>query len=104
MAQAPDGQDKRTGAYRGVYLGGDESLTSPAWITEHVKENHGPLGALYPMTTYTEPRVTVWRWRPAFQNDFAARMDWYLRFAKAALRHAPDSAVHTAEDYRRRSP
>ena len=23
-------------------------------------------------------RTTVWRWRPAFQNDFAARMDWTI--------------------------
>ncbi|MGV3753758.1 MAG: nucleoside hydrolase-like domain-containing protein [Verrucomicrobiota bacterium] len=151
LAQAPDGHDKRTGTYRGVYLGGDESLTSPAWINEHVKENHGPLGALYPMKTYTapnphktmkegdtpswfyflanglgdaahpewggwggrfrietasvyrdaadslngvtEPRVSVWRWRPAFQNDFAARMDWCVRdFAMA--NHAPKVVVN----------
>lgn len=25
------------------------------------------------------PRNTVWRWRPAFQNDFAARMDWCVK-------------------------
>ncbi|MCD6051508.1 MAG: hypothetical protein K0Q55_2917 [Verrucomicrobia bacterium] len=146
LASASKGQDKRTGAYRGVYLGGDESLTSPEWIIQHVKENHGPLGALYPMKTYTapnphktmkegdtpswfyflanglneaahpewggwggrflaetnsiyrdatdslngitEPRVTVWRWRPAFQNDFAARMDWCVKdFTEA--NHAP---------------
>lgn len=151
LAQAPDGQDKRTGAYRGVYLGGDESLTSPAWINEHVKENHGPLGALYPMKTYTapnphktmkegdtpswfyflanglgyashpewggwggrfriekasiyrdaadslngvtEPRVSVWRWRPAFQNDFAARMDWCVKDFTAA-NHAPAVVVN----------
>lgn len=151
LAQAPDGQDKRTGAYRGVYLGGDESLTSPAWINEHVKENHGPLGALYPMKTYTapnphktmkegdtpswfyflanglgdaahpewggwggrfrsetasiyrdaadslngvtEPRVSVWRWRPAFQNDFAARMDWCVKDF-AAANHAPAADVN----------
>lgn len=151
LASAPKGQDKRTGAYRGVYLGGDESLTSPAWINEHVKENHGPLGALYPMKTYTapnphktmkegdtpswfyflanglgdaahpewggwggrfrretasiyrdaadslngvtEPRVAVWRWRPAFQNDFAARMDWCVKdFAEA--NHAPKVVVN----------
>lgn len=150
LARAPDGQDTRTGAYRGVYLGGDESLTSRAWITEHVTSAHGPLGALYPMTTYTAPnphrtmkegdtpswfyflanglgeaahpewggwggrfradtasiyrdaadsldgvtgpRVTVWRWRPAFQNDFAARMDWCLKDV-AAANHAPTVAV-----------
>ncbi|HEY1170366.1 MAG TPA: nucleoside hydrolase-like domain-containing protein [Verrucomicrobiae bacterium] len=155
LAQAPTGQDKRTGTYRGVYLGGDESLTSPEWINQHVKENHGPLGALYPMKTYTapnphktmkegdtpswfyflanglsdaahpewggwggrfkvetnsiyrdvadslngttEPRVSVWRWRPAFQNDFAARMDWCAKdFAEA--NHAPQITINGAKD------
>lgn len=27
-------------------------------------------------TTYRDNKVTVWRWRDDFQNDFAARMDW----------------------------
>lgn len=29
-------------------------------------------------------KVTIWRWREAYQNDFAARMDWTIRpFAQA---------------------
>ncbi len=154
LASAPKGKDKRTGAYRGVYLGGDESLTSADWINAHVKENHGPLGALYPMKTYTapnphktmkegdtpswfyflpnglgdathpesggwggrfkietdsiyrdaadsldgitEPRIGVSRWRPAFQNDFAARMDWCVNdFDKA--NHAPKVVVNKSK-------
>ena len=55
LAKAPDGVDKREGAYRGVYLGGDESLTSLAWLKENVLENHGPLGKLYPTKTWTAP-------------------------------------------------
>lgn len=55
LAKAPGGVDKREGAYRGVYLGGDESLTSLAWLKENVLENHGPLGALYPTKTWTAP-------------------------------------------------
>lgn len=144
------GADKRTAVYRGMYLGGDMSLTSKAWIEEHVKQGHGPLGALYPMKTWTapnphgtmkegdtpswlyflpsglsdpahpewgfwggrfrhaggglyrddadeaqgvkEPRVGVWRWRPAFQNDFAARMDWCVKGVKEA-NHAPVAAL-----------
>ncbi|NJM94056.1 MAG: DUF1593 domain-containing protein [Cytophagales bacterium] len=34
----------------------------------------------------TSSRATVWRWRSAFQNDFAARMDWCIS--------APDQANH----------
>ena len=30
-------------------------------------------------TTHSGNRVTLWRWRDDFQNDFAARMDWSLK-------------------------
>src|SRR5262249_53732259 len=46
-------KDRWKGAYRGMFLGGDESLTSRRWIDEHVTKNHGPLGALYPRRTAT---------------------------------------------------
>ncbi len=55
LARAPEGVDKREGAYRGIYLGGDESLTSIEWLKQNVLENHGPLGKLYPTKTWTEP-------------------------------------------------
>lgn len=29
--------------------------------------------------TFRDFRVTLWRWRDEFQNDFAARMDWTVR-------------------------
>ena len=28
--------------------------------------------------TYTSPQATIWRWRMAFQNDYAARMQWTM--------------------------
>ena len=55
LAKAPEGVDKREGAYRGMYLGGNESLTSLEWIKNHVTEGHGPLGELYPTKTWTAP-------------------------------------------------
>jgi hypothetical protein len=30
-------------------------------------------------TTYTSDQASVWRWREAFQHDFAARMDWTIK-------------------------
>ncbi len=27
---------------------------------------------------YINPQATIWRWREAYQNDFAARMDWTI--------------------------
>lgn len=133
LAKAAPGRDKREGLSRGMYLAGDESLTSRDWIEKHVRSK-GPLGALYPVKTWTapnphscmkegdtpswffflptggndpadpskpgwggqflkepdgwyrdapaekgaDPRTAVSRWRPAFQADFARRMDWCL--------------------------
>ncbi len=54
LSKAPKGRDRREGAYRGMYLGGDESLTSRAWIEANILPR-GPLGALYPLKTFTAP-------------------------------------------------
>lgn len=151
LAKAAPGHDKRTGAYRGMYLGGDESLTSRDWVNANIKRGRGPLGALYPMDTWTAPnphatlkegdtpawfyflptglndpahpewggwggrftkekgglyrdakdtigtvtdsRAGVWRWRPAFQADFAARTQWCVKPAKEA-NHAPVAVLN----------
>ncbi len=134
LAHRYPGMDKREGAYRGLYLGGDESLVSREWMELNIRRGHGPLGAMYPPRTWTAPnphsaikegdtpswfyflphgvndptfpdwggwggrfqlatngvwrdaqdavggitdaRSTVSRWRAAFQNEFAARLDW----------------------------
>lgn len=147
LSKAPKGADKRLGAYRGMYLGGDESLTSLVWLDEHVRRNHGPLGALYPPKTYTAPNPNkalkegdtpswffflpiapgdaarpewggcggryvresrglfrdakdsngdmsdacfgVSGWRPAFQNKFAARMEWCVAEDFKKANHPP---------------
>ncbi len=54
LAKAAPGQVKESATFRGMYLTGDESLTSRAWIDEHVR-SRGPLGALYPTKTFTAP-------------------------------------------------
>ena len=36
--------------------------------------------------TYTSNQATIWRWRAAYQQDFAARMDWCVK--------EPDKANH----------
>ena len=40
-AKAPSKRDMREGAYRGMYLGGDESLTSRSWVDAHVRKGRG---------------------------------------------------------------
>jgi hypothetical protein len=54
ISQAPPGRDKREATFRGMYLTGDESLTSRAWVEANVRRR-GPLGALYPLKTWTAP-------------------------------------------------
>jgi hypothetical protein len=54
LANAPAGRDKREGAFRGMYLTGDEFLTSHKWIEQNIRSK-GPLGALYPTMTSTAP-------------------------------------------------
>jgi hypothetical protein len=42
---------------------------------------------------YTSDQATIWRWRRAFQHDFAARMDWTINGRKGA-NHNPDVVVN----------
>lgn len=42
---------------------------------------------------HVSDQATIWRWREAYQNDFAARMDWTIKdFAHA--NHNPDLVVN----------
>jgi hypothetical protein len=41
----------------------------------------------------TSDQATIWRWRTAFQNDFAARMDWTIKPFGAA-NHPPEPVVN----------
>ncbi|MCX7887270.1 MAG: DUF1593 domain-containing protein [Verrucomicrobiae bacterium] len=54
LSKAAPGRDKREGTYRGMYLTGDESLTGRQWVEKNIRSS-GPLGALYPMKTWTAP-------------------------------------------------
>jgi hypothetical protein len=37
---------------------------------------------------HTDDHATIWRWRAAYQNDFAARMDWTIK-PRAEANHPP---------------
>ena len=43
--------------------------------------------------SYTSDQATIWRWRTAFQNDFAARMDWSVKDVKS-VNHNPNVVVN----------
>ncbi|MDQ8180715.1 DUF1593 domain-containing protein [Pelagicoccus sp. SDUM812005] len=55
-----------------------EPETRPIWtnVQDEVLGNDGEW--------HTTNHATIWRWREAYQNDFAARMDWTIKpYAKA---------------------
>ena len=44
---------------------------------------------------FSDNKVSLWRWRDDFQNDFAARMDWcFMSFEEA--NHPPVFATRNA--------
>jgi hypothetical protein len=45
---------------------------------------------------YTSNHATIWRWRDAFQNDFAARMQWTLHDDLSKANHHPVISVNGA--------
>lgn len=119
-----------------------QEFMKPAWVDEHVKNGHGPLGALTPQKYISEGDTPAflhlvnnrldahddytlggwggrsafddpmfpnhltdkaltddgdrnkmyWRWIPAAQNDFAARMDWCVKGVEEA-NHPPVARV-----------
>jgi hypothetical protein len=66
----PDFHDSNTGMFKRENWPKDEPETHAIWTNAEDSvagtDNHG----------YKSVQATIWRWRPAFQNDFAARMDW----------------------------
>jgi hypothetical protein len=43
--------------------------------------------------TWSSPHASVWRWREAYQNDFAARMDWCITARRQDANHHPVAVV-----------
>ena len=60
-----------------------ERETRPFW-TDALDEVRGIDGRWH-----TDNRATVWRWRPEFQHDFSARMDWSVTPAYDDANHPP---------------
>jgi len=59
-----------------------EPETRPLWTDaeDEVLGNDG--------SWHTSNKATIWRWRRAYQNDFAARMDWTIK-PRADANHPP---------------
>jgi hypothetical protein len=78
-----------------TFIGGVpiESETRPIW-TNATDEYRPPVMGDYGRATrpgeksFKDSKVTLWRWRDDFQNDFAARMDWTTKSYQEA-NHPP---------------
>lgn len=46
--------------------------------------------------TYRSNHATIWRWRDAFQNDFAARIQWTLQADVSKANHHPVICINDA--------
>ena len=155
--------------FHGRFDGADFTLVSNEWLTEHIIEQHGPLGAQYsrwqylmegdtPAFLYLFPNglgmpeqpnagswggryerytphrqpwhrqaetrpiwtnavdevvgldgrphneiyATIWRWRRAYQHEFAARMDWTVKEPRDA-NHPPVAMLAHASELKARS-
>jgi hypothetical protein len=43
---------------------------------------------------YSSNQATIWRWRRAYQNDFAARIDWCIADSFGKANHNPDVVLN----------
>jgi hypothetical protein len=88
-----------------------EAETRPIWtnaedeLAPWIANDYGR-AVEHSKTTFRNFRVTLWRWRDDFQNDFAARMDWTTQpYDKAnhpplaALAHADRLTVKSGERF-----
>ncbi|KAF4947365.1 hypothetical protein FSARC_13986 [Fusarium sarcochroum] len=44
--------------------------------------------------TYKSNHATIWRWRDAYQNDFAARIQWTLSSSLSSVNHHPIVSIN----------
>lgn len=49
-------------------------------------------------THHTSNHATIWRWREAYQNDFAARIDWSNTPKYSDANHPPIAKLHHADE------
>ena len=79
----PEFHDSNTGMFKRENWPKDEPETRAIWT-------NADDSVLSPVDnkTYISNQATIWRWREAYQNDFAARMEWCTKSYKEA-NHPP---------------
>jgi hypothetical protein len=92
----PDFRDSNTGRFKRDNWPQDKPETRPIWT------NSADSVTGLDRKGYTTAQATIWRWRQAFQNDFAARMAWCTK-SYAACNHPPAPRLATPDSFTVRS-
>jgi hypothetical protein len=77
-------------------LAAEEDPTRGGWGGRYaLSQTYGETRPIYTnsrdtVSQTTSAQATIWRWRSAYQNDFAARMDWCTTPVLANANHNPD--------------
>jgi hypothetical protein len=79
------------GSWGGRYLATD-AAEAGRHFTDTVDRVVGKNGQ-----TYISNHATIWRWREAYQNDFAARIQWTLGKYASQCNHAPVAIVNGSD-------
>jgi hypothetical protein len=69
--------------------GGRYALSKPSGESHEIWTNSSDTFEYKSGATNTSNQATLWRWRPDYQYDFAARMDWCVADSKAKANHNP---------------
>ena len=79
----PEFRNSNTGMFKRETWPQDEPETRPIWTN-----TDDSVVSLVDKKGYASNQATIWRWREAFQNDFAARIDWCTK-SYAEANHPP---------------
>ena len=64
--------------------------TRPIWTNNHYSRDTITIND----KNHTSDQATIWRWRKAFQHDFAARMDWCINKEYSKANHNPIAVLN----------
>jgi hypothetical protein len=81
-----DPEHPEWGSWGGRYVKSYEDGSHYSDVTDSVVGKNGQ--------TFTSSQATIWRWREAFQHDFAARIKWTMTDNFKAANHAPCVSVN----------
>jgi hypothetical protein len=74
--------------------GGRYAPSTPAGESRPIWTDSPDTFMYEPGSTNTSNQATIWRWRPDYQYDFAARMDWCVASSFAAANHNPTAVLN----------